>query len=76
MVHPHQPGAPLVTTPAPPEQIVSTFGDMEAKDGGVIRLAGDCLVFSVKLGEAECEVGVGLTDLLEAIQEYTKRVES
>ena len=61
-----------MTASPPPETVVSTFGDMEAHDGGIIRLAGDCLVFSVKLGDHECEVGVGLTELLESIQAYNR----
>lgn len=76
MLRPTPPGTPFPLTPAPIEQVISTFGDMAACDGGTIRLANHCLVFAVKLGDAECEVGIGLAELLESIQAYNKRTES
>lgn len=69
------PGAPLpLSTSVLPEQVISAFGDYDHADGGYIRLIGDNLVFSVRIGEGECEFGIGITDLLEALSTYTKRV--
>ena len=75
-IDPSAPGAPLSIYPAPYEQVVSSFGDFAAGDGGIIKLTAGALCFSIHLNGAHAEIGITLEDLLESIGEFNKRTGS
>lgn len=72
----HEPGAPFPVMPDHPILVVSETGDFEHNDGCKLFLSGPHLVFCIRAGETEVEVGVEVTQLLEAVGAYNKLIGS
>lgn len=77
MVREQQMGAPLPFGAAlKPDLVVVEAGEFEQEDGVRIVLSGDNLVFLCATSGISISLGVGIEDVLEAIQKHTRACES
>jgi hypothetical protein len=76
MIRRDQPGAPFPIGPQREDVVVASVGDYDAQNGIKIVLQGSLMVFLGAFDGSTIEMGVEVTDVLDAIQKHSREHES
>lgn len=75
-INPAAPGAPITAHTPPVSEILATTPGFDHGDGFKMQVTNDSLEVIVRMDGNEAEIGIGLSELLEAIGRYNHQVGS